>query len=310
MKLPDVSIKLFLQNYPGFRGSSVLEYARGNRKAAGEFHEARSSRVVCRIVGTGACGGGKSAPKCADCPTGKYCEGGLKPPIPCPAGFYCPAWAPGKNAKFPCEGNTYNDKEGQSSPDACEECGGFKKPNADHSACVDDADSLGAKYAAVKAELDGKKGVKGAGSVELGPGTYMYELSGAGGGGGGGGSSRSGCTSKNNGGHGGNGELKSGSFTLAAATTVEYSIGGNVSGAGDCGYGGSDDGAPGEASWIKYGSITITALGGGGGQWTKAPIRSSPSGFGAAGGLGGQQGGRNPQNGAAGWFILTGYAPQ
>jgi loricrin len=148
--------------------------------------------------------------------------------------------------------------------------------------------------------------------VLLGPGTYGYELSGAGGGGGGGASNQFDCKSGNNGGDGGNGELKSGVFTLPTPTNVVFSIGGNVSGAGDCGHGGTDNGAPGEPSTIKHGNTTITAVGGGGGKWKGYGTSESPkapSGAGAKGGLGGQKGGRNPQNGAAGWFILTSYAP-
>jgi hypothetical protein len=164
-----------------------------------------------------------------------------------------------------------------------------------------------------KAYLDGKKGVKSSGSIRLGPGTYGYELSGAGGGGGGGGSSKAGCGSKKNGGDGGNGELKAGNFTLDNVANVEFSVGGNTNTAGDCGYGGSDNGAPGEDSTIKYDpgndAATITAVGGGGGKWTDNRRKNTPSGNGAAGGEGGGKGRPDPQNGAPGWFILTSYAP-
>ena len=167
-------------------------------------------------------------------------------------------------------------------------------------------------YNIAKTYLDERKGKKNSGSIRLGPGTYGYELSGAGGGGGGGGSSKSGCTSKADGGDGGNGELKTGTFTISEITNIEFSVGGNISGAGDCGYGGSDNGAKGEDSYIKYGTVdteTITAVGGGGGTWTNSRRKSSPSGNGAAGGEGGGKGRPDPKNGASGWFILTSYTP-
>jgi hypothetical protein len=169
-------------------------------------------------------------------------------------------------------------------------------------------------YETAKAYLAGNKGTKFSGSIRLGPGTYGYELSGAGGGGGGGGSSKSAsCKKKKDGGDGGNGELKTGAFTITKTTNVEFAVGGNISGAGDCGYGGADNGAAGENSTIKYDpgndATTITAIGGGGGTWENARRKSEPSGNGAAGGEGGGKGRNDPQNGAPGWFILTSYAP-
>jgi hypothetical protein len=68
--------------------------------------------------------GGVAAPECTDCPTGKYCAGGLKAPVPCPVGHYCPKWAPGANAKIICPEGTYNDQTGKSSESDCMECEG------------------------------------------------------------------------------------------------------------------------------------------------------------------------------------------
>jgi hypothetical protein len=42
--------------------------------------------------------------------------------VPCPKGYYCPAWAPGENAKFLCPEFTYSE-EGKSSEEECKSYG-------------------------------------------------------------------------------------------------------------------------------------------------------------------------------------------
>jgi len=223
----------------------------------------------------------------------------------------------GKAACIASSANTWWDPSGAVVvANKCKECTGTTKPNALRTACVDDQAALAAQSATNEAKwkqmfdeavapINGRQ-AKSNSTITLPPGKYTYELSGAGGGGGGGGSSKSGCTSKADGGDGGNGELKSGGFTLNTEKSVTIVIGGNVSGAGDCGYGGSDNGAAGEASSITVsGSAAIVAAGGGGGKWTDSRRKASPSGSGAAGGEGGGKGRPDPRNGAPGWIKLT-----
>jgi hypothetical protein len=163
-----------------------------------------------------------------------------------------------------------------------------------------------------------RKGAKISGSIRLGPGTYGYEISGAGGGGGRGGSFKvDDCATNNNiadGGDGGDGELKIGTFTIDNVTDIKFSVGGNISGAGTCGDD-SEKGAVGENSTLTYDGTTIIAAGGGGGEFHTSHRKATPSGNGALGGFGGgkvsspKKSNRSPQNGAAGWFLLTSYTP-
>ena len=65
--------------------------------------------------------GAESEDDCVDCLEGYYCVIGVSTTYlkECIGGHYCPA---GENEPIPCPKGTYNNKELQTSLDACKQC--------------------------------------------------------------------------------------------------------------------------------------------------------------------------------------------